>query len=62
MKPIICVSETIIRDKNNVRLIYDPQFCVWSVYNSDLQVYFSEDGIEALAYYQYEVQQTVREQ
>lgn len=61
MKPVVCVSETKIRDKNDVRLIYDTKFCVWSVYNSDLQIYFSEDGLEALRYYQYEVEKIVRE-
>lgn len=62
MKSVVCVSETLIKDKDSIRLIYDPQFCVWSVYFSDNQITFSEDGIEALRLYQYEVEKLVRKQ
>jgi hypothetical protein len=48
---IITVADTTVRNNINYRLIYDPQYTVWSIYRQDLEVWQNDDGVATYRVY-----------
>jgi hypothetical protein len=48
---IITVADTIVRNNINYRLIYDPEYQVWSIYRQDLEVWQNDDGVATYRVY-----------
>jgi hypothetical protein len=51
MNSIITVADTCIRDNITYRLIYDPEYQVWSIYRQDLEVWQNDDGMATYRIY-----------
>ena len=48
---IITVADTTVRNNINYRLIYDPEYTVWSIYRQDLEVWQNDDGVATYRVY-----------
>jgi hypothetical protein len=48
---IITVADTTVRNNINYRLIYDPEYQVWSIYRQDLEVWQNDDGVATYEVY-----------
>jgi hypothetical protein len=50
MNPIITIADSTIRGIS-YRLVYDPEYQVWSIYRQDNQLWFDDDGMASYEVY-----------
>jgi hypothetical protein len=50
MKSVLTIADSTIRGVN-YRLIYDPEYQVWSIYRYDLEVWNNDDGMASYEVY-----------